>query len=41
MGIPLGLGCIEDNIMVTATGHENYTSAAPKTIADIEQTMQG
>ena len=32
---------IEDNIIVTANGCENYTSTAPKSIADIEQTMQG
>lgn len=30
---------IEDDILITATGHENLTIAAPKTVADIEATM--
>lgn len=32
---------IEDNILVTEDGHENYTAEAPKTIADIEALMAG
>lgn len=31
---------IEDNVLVTATGHHVYTDAAPKRIADIEALMQ-
>jgi len=31
---------IEDEILVTATGHENLSSAAPKRVADIEATMR-
>jgi Xaa-Pro aminopeptidase len=27
---------IEDDVLVTATGHENLTAAAPKTLADVE-----
>ena len=27
---------IEDDVMVTATGHENLTAATPKTVADVE-----
>ena len=27
---------IEDDVLVTATGHENLTAAAPKTVADVE-----
>ncbi len=27
---------IEDDVLVTATGHENLTLAAPKTVADVE-----
>jgi Xaa-Pro aminopeptidase len=35
-----GIGVrIEDNILVTATGFENLTVNAPKTIADIEEVM--
>ena len=37
-----GLGIrIEDDVIVTATGHENMTAAAPKTVAEIETWMQG
>jgi len=32
---------IEDNLLVTASGHEILTQAAPKTIAEIEQIMAG
>ncbi|UOO81331.1 aminopeptidase P N-terminal domain-containing protein [Uruburuella testudinis] len=32
---------IEDNILVTETGHENYTAEAPKQIAEIEALMGG
>jgi len=31
---------IEDDVLVTATGVENLTSAAPKTIADVERACQ-
>ena len=27
---------IEDDVMVTATGHENFTAATPKTVAEVE-----
>jgi Xaa-Pro aminopeptidase len=27
---------IEDDVLVTATGHENLTAAAPKSVADVE-----
>ena len=27
---------VEDDVLVTATGHENLTAAAPKTVADVE-----
>ena len=37
-----GIGIrIEDDILVTASGHEILTDGAPKTIADIESLMQG
>ncbi|WP_416192667.1 aminopeptidase P N-terminal domain-containing protein [Neisseria sp. CCUG12390] len=32
---------IEDNVLVTADGCENYTVAAPKSVADIEAVMRG
>jgi Xaa-Pro aminopeptidase len=32
---------IEDDVAVTATGHEVLTQAAPKTVADIETLMRG
>ena len=32
---------IEDNILVTENGAENYTAEAPKTVAAIEETMRG
>ena len=32
---------IEDMILVTATGHDNLSVAAPKTAADVEATMAG
>jgi Xaa-Pro aminopeptidase len=36
-----GIGIrIEDDVLVTALGHEVLTNAAPKTIADIESLMQ-
>jgi len=36
-----GIGIrIEDDVLVTAKGHEILTSAVPKTIADIEALMQ-
>jgi Xaa-Pro aminopeptidase len=36
-----GIGIrIEDNLLVTQSGYENLTKAAPKTIADIEKLMQ-
>lgn len=31
---------IEDDVVVTATGHENMTAAAPKTVADVEAACQ-
>jgi Xaa-Pro aminopeptidase len=31
---------IEDDVIVTQTGHEILTVEAPKTIADIEELMQ-
>lgn len=35
-----GIGIrIEDDILVTATGHENLSAAIPRTIEDIERTM--
>jgi Xaa-Pro aminopeptidase len=35
-----GMGIrIEDNLLITETGHENLTIAAPKSIADIENVM--
>ena len=27
---------IEDDVLVTASGHENLTEGAPKTLADVE-----
>ena len=36
-----GIGIrIEDDVLVTATGHEVLTQLVPKSIADIEQLMQ-
>jgi Xaa-Pro aminopeptidase len=32
---------IEDDLVVTASGYENLTALAPKTVADIEATMAG
>ncbi|PSJ79424.1 aminopeptidase P N-terminal domain-containing protein [Neisseria iguanae] len=32
---------IEDNVLVTADGCENYTVSAPKSVADIEAVMRG
>ncbi|WP_374354955.1 aminopeptidase P N-terminal domain-containing protein [Chitinimonas sp.] len=32
---------IEDDLIVTGSGHENLTALAPKTVADIEATMAG
>jgi Xaa-Pro aminopeptidase len=35
-----GIGIrIEDNLLITESGHENLTLAAPKTINDIEALM--
>ena len=35
-----GIGIrIEDNVLVTKTGHRVLTSAAPKSVTDIEQLM--
>ncbi|MDQ3185698.1 MAG: M24 family metallopeptidase, partial [Pseudomonadota bacterium] len=31
---------IEDDVLVTGTGHEVLTSAAPKTVAKIEELMR-
>ena len=31
---------IEDDVVVTPTGHELLTRAAPKTVAEIEELMQ-
>jgi len=28
---------IEDDVMVTESGHENFTAATPKTVAEVEQ----
>ncbi|PPD03888.1 MAG: Xaa-Pro aminopeptidase [Methylobacter sp.] len=37
-----GIGIrIEDDVLVTAEGHEILTSAVPKTVAEIEAVMQG
>ena len=37
-----GIGIrIEDDVLVTKTGHEVLTDAAPKSVIDIEQLMQG
>jgi Xaa-Pro aminopeptidase len=37
-----GIGIrIEDDVLVTAGGHEVLTAACPKTIADLEATIQG
>ena len=42
-GVPAkyrGIGIrVEDDVLITADGHEVLTAAAPKTIADIEATM--
>jgi Xaa-Pro aminopeptidase len=36
----LGLAImIEDEILVTPTGHENLSAAVPKRVADIERVM--
>lgn len=36
-----GIGIrIEDNVIITASGYENMTAAAPKTVAEIEQWMK-
>lgn len=32
---------IEDDLVVTADGHENLTALTPKTVADVEATMAG
>ncbi len=32
---------IEDNVLVTETGYDNYTREVPKTVADIEALMAG
>ena len=35
-----GLGCrIEDNILVTAEGHENLTKMIPRTVEEVEQAF--
>jgi Xaa-Pro aminopeptidase len=31
---------IEDDILVTATGVDNLTAGAPKTVADVEAAMR-
>ena len=31
---------IEDDVLVTATGHENLTAAAPKSVADVEEACR-
>ncbi|UUZ52396.1 M24 family metallopeptidase [Massilia sp. H-1] len=31
---------IEDDVLVTATGHTILSAAAPKTVADIERVMR-
>ena len=37
-----GIGVrIEDDVLVTKTGHEVMTDAAPKHVIDIEQLMRG
>ncbi|HNA21562.1 MAG TPA: M24 family metallopeptidase, partial [Agitococcus sp.] len=37
-----GIGIrIEDDVLVTKTGHEVLTDAAPKSVIDIEQLMKG
>ena len=37
-----GIGIrIEDNLLVTASGHQLLTAAAPKSVAEIEALMQG
>ena len=37
-----GIGVrIEDDVLVTKTGHEVMTDAAPKQVIDIEQLMRG
>ena len=36
-----GIGIrIEDNLLITESGHENLTLSVPKTINDIEALMQ-
>ena len=35
-----GIGIrIDDDVLITAGGHENLTAASPKTVADIEAVM--
>ena len=35
-----GLGCrIEDDILVTAEGHENLTKMIPRTVEEVEQAF--
>jgi Xaa-Pro aminopeptidase len=37
-----GIGIrIEDDVLVTQSGHEVLTRSVPKTVAEIEQLMQG
>ncbi len=31
---------IEDDVLVTATGHENLTAAAPKSVAAVEEACR-
>jgi len=31
---------IEDDVLVTATGHERLTASAPRTVAEVERAMQ-